>query len=71
VLIVHEDNEFGGYGAELAAQLVDKGFEWLDAPVRRYCAPEVPNFPFAQAMEDMTYPSTEGIVTRARALAQW
>ena len=71
VLIVHEDNEFGGYGAELAAQLVDKGFEWLDAPVRRYCAPEVPNFPFAQAMEDMTYPSTEGIITRAKSLVEW
>ena len=39
VLIVHEDNEFVGYGAELAAQVADKAFEWLDAPVRRYAPP--------------------------------
>ena len=38
-LIVYEDNEFVGYGAELAAQIADKTFEWLDAPVRRYALP--------------------------------
>jgi 2-oxoisovalerate dehydrogenase E1 component len=69
VLIVHEDNEFMGFGAEVAAQIAEKAFDWLDAPVQRYCAPEVPAFPFAPSLERMVLPSVEGIVERAAALA--
>ena len=58
VLIVHEDNEFVGYGAELAAQVADKAFEWLDAPVRRYAAPDIPTFPYASELEEMVYPES-------------
>lgn len=71
VLIVHEDNGFVGFGAEVAAQIAEKSFEWLDAPVRRYTAPEVPAFPFAASLEKQVMPSVEGIVERARALAAW
>lgn len=65
VLIVHEDNEFMGFGAELAAQIADKAFEHLDAPVRRYAAPEVPAFPYAETLENMVLPNAAGIVERA------
>jgi 2-oxoisovalerate dehydrogenase E1 component beta subunit len=68
VLIVHEDNEFVGYGAELAAQIADKAFMWLDAPIKRYALGDVPAMPFAQSMEDMLYPNPEGIVSRAKEL---
>ena len=71
VLIVHEDNEFVGYGAELAAQIADKAFEWLDAPVRRYALGDIPAMPYAQELEDITYPNPEGIVEHATALAEW
>lgn len=70
-LIVHEDNGFVGFGAEVAAQIAEKSFEWLDAPVRRYTAPEVPAFPFAASLENQVMPSTEGIVEHARDLAKW
>ncbi len=70
-LIVHEDNEFAGFGAEIAAQIAAKAFEWLDAPVTRYASPEVPTFPFSGVLEEMVMPSTEGIVERARALARF
>jgi 2-oxoisovalerate dehydrogenase E1 component len=69
VLIVYEDNEFAGFGAEVAAQIGEQSFEWLDAPVRRYAAPEVPAFPFAPALEAQAMPSVEGIVARALDLA--
>lgn len=69
VLIVYEDNEFLGFGAEVAAQIAEKSFEWLDAPVRRYASPEVPAFPFAQALESQVMPTVEGIIERARDLA--
>ncbi len=71
VLIVHEDNRFMGYGAEVAAQIAEKSFEWLDAPVRRYAAPDIPSFPFAASLESQVMPDVDGIVEEARALARW
>jgi len=71
VLIVHEDNEFAGFGAEVAAQIGEKAFEWLDAPVRRYATPDVPAFPYAASLETQVMPSVEGIVERARDLAEF
>ena len=70
-LIVHEDNEFVGYGAELAAQIADKTFEWLDAPVRRYALPDVPIMPYAGSLENSLYPTAEGIVRHAQDLAKY
>ena len=69
--IVHEDNEFAGYGAELAAQIADKAFEWLDAPVRRYALPDVPIMPYAAPLENELYPTPEGIVRKAQELAKY
>jgi 2-oxoisovalerate dehydrogenase E1 component beta subunit len=71
VLIVHEDNKFGGFGAEVAAQIAEEALDWLDAPVRRYCAPEVPTFPYASSLEEQVFPSVEGIVREARTLAAY
>jgi 2-oxoisovalerate dehydrogenase E1 component len=71
VLIVYEDNEFAGFGAEVAAQIGEKAFEWLDAPVRRYATPDVPAFPYAAALEEQVMPSVDGIVKRARDLAEF
>jgi 2-oxoisovalerate dehydrogenase E1 component len=71
VLIVHEDTEFAGFGAEIAAQISSKAFEWLDAPVERYCTAEIPTFPYATPLEDMVYPNTEGIAARLRTLAAY
>jgi 2-oxoisovalerate dehydrogenase E1 component beta subunit len=71
VLIVHEDNKFAGFGAEIAAQIAEKSLDWLDAPIRRYCAPEVPNFPYAGSLEKQTFPSVEGIIKEARELAAY
>ncbi len=70
-LIVHEDNEFVGYGAEIAAQIADKTFEWLDAPVRRYALPDVPIMPYAGSLENELYPTPEGIVLKAQELAKY
>jgi 2-oxoisovalerate dehydrogenase E1 component len=71
VLIIHEDNEFMGFGAEIAAQLADTSFEYLDAPVRRYATPDVPTFPFASVLEDKIRPNVEGIIERARSLVEY
>jgi 2-oxoisovalerate dehydrogenase E1 component len=70
-LIVHEDNQFLGFGAEVAAQIAEKSFEWLDAPIQRYATPEVPAFPFAQSLESQVMPTVEGIIEHARELARY
>jgi 2-oxoisovalerate dehydrogenase E1 component beta subunit len=70
-LIVHEDNEFLGYGAEIAAQIADKTFEWLDAPVKRLGLPDVPIMPYAGSLENSLYPTPETIVQRAQELAKY
>jgi 2-oxoisovalerate dehydrogenase E1 component beta subunit len=70
-LIVHEDNEFVGYGAEVAAQIADKTFEWLDAPVKRLALPDVPIMPYAGSLENSLYLTPEAIVERARELAKY
>ena len=70
-LIVHEDNRFLGYGAEVAAQISEKAFEWLDAPVMRYAAPDIPSFPFAASLEKQVMPNVDGIVEHAEELHRW
>ncbi len=70
-LIVHEDNEFMGYGAEVAAQIADKAFQWLDAPIKRYALPEIPIMPFSTVLEDAIYPTPESIAEHARELAAY
>jgi 2-oxoisovalerate dehydrogenase E1 component len=69
--ILHEDNEFVGYGAEIAAQIADKTFEWLDAPVKRYGLPDVPLMPYAGSLENALYPTPESIVARVQELAKY
>lgn len=71
ILIVYEDNEFMGFGAEVSAQITEKAFEWLDAPVRRYATPDLPTFPFSGNLEAEVMPNVEGIVNRARELAEY
>ncbi len=71
ILIVYEDNEFGGYGAEVAAQIGEKAFDFLDAPVQRYASPDVPSFPFNDELEAQLMPNVAGIVQRARELAEY
>lgn len=71
VLISYEDNKFGGYGAEIAAIIAEEAFEYLDAPVMRTAAPEVPAVPFATPLEEWFMPSTEKAVEAIRKLAAY
>ncbi|MEO8449687.1 MAG: alpha-ketoacid dehydrogenase subunit beta [Gemmatimonadota bacterium] len=70
VLIVHEDTRTGGVAGEITARINDRCFEWLDAPVKRVCAHDVP-LPFAPTLEDFVLPQTEDIVKAARWLARY
>jgi 2-oxoisovalerate dehydrogenase E1 component beta subunit len=69
--IVHEDNLTGGIGAEVAAIIAKDGFEYLDAPVLRVAAPDVPSFPYSPILEDTLLPGPPDIVKTARELAAY
>ena len=67
-LVVYEDHEFIGFGAEISAQIADDAFTYLDAPVRRYAGEFTP-IPFAHSLERAVLPSDEGIFDAAKELA--
>ena len=70
VLIVHEDTVTGGIAGEITARINELAFEWLDAPVRRVAAHDVP-LPYAPQLEDFVLPQTADIVRAARWLAAY
>ncbi len=70
VLIVHEDTVTGGVAGEIAARINDLAFEWLDAPIKRVAAHDVP-LPYAPQLEDFVLPQTADIVRAARWLAAY
>ena len=69
VLIVHEACERSGYGAEIAAQIVDKLFDELDAPILRVCGENIP-VPNATLPEMESAPTVAKIVAVAKKLCQ-
>jgi 2-oxoisovalerate dehydrogenase E1 component beta subunit len=71
VLIVHEDTLTGGLGGEIAAIIAEHAFEYLDAPIRRVAAPDIPAMPFHHVMEDFFMPNRLKIATAARELAAY
>ena len=64
---VEEGWPFAGIGSELAAQMMDQAFDWLDAPVNRVAGLDVP-LPYAANLERMALPQPENIVEAARAV---
>ncbi|MFI5310024.1 MAG: alpha-ketoacid dehydrogenase subunit beta [Gemmatimonadales bacterium] len=70
VLVVHEDTRTGGIAGEITARLNESCFEWLDAPVLRVTAHDVP-LPAAPALEEFVLPQTRDIVVAARRLAAY
>ena len=70
VLIAHEDTRTGGVAGEITARINDQAFEWLDAPVKRVAAHDVP-LPYAPALEDFVLPQTDDLVLAARWLAAY
>lgn len=71
VLIVHEDNKFGGVGAEISAIIAEEALFELDAPIRRLCGPDVPAMGYAKEYEEAFMPSPERIAGAIRDLAQF
>ncbi len=70
-LAVSEANLTGSISAEIAAVVGREAFEWLDGPVMRLGAPDVPAAPFAKPMMDFFVPSEEKIEAAMLELARY
>ena len=67
IIVVHEAVRFGGIGAEIAAQVQEEAFDYLDGPVARIGAPFSP-VPFSPALEKHYVPDARSIADGVRAL---
>jgi 2-oxoisovalerate dehydrogenase E1 component len=67
LVIVHEAWLNGGFGAEVAAMVVEKGFDYLDAPIKRVGARDVP-MPYNDTLETEVIPSTQRIADAIRGI---
>ena len=66
-VVVHEAVERGGIGGEIATQIMEKAFGYLDAPVKRVTAPNAP-IPFNEKLEASMIPSPERIAAGIRSV---
>ncbi len=60
-IIVHEAVGNSGIGAEIAYQIQEKVFDFLDAPIKRVTGPNTP-VPYSKPLEDYFIPSEEKII---------
>jgi pyruvate dehydrogenase E1 component beta subunit len=60
---------FAGLGAEIAMQVTERAFDWLDAPIARVTGKDVP-MPYAANLEKLALPQIDDIVTTALATCE-
>jgi 2-oxoisovalerate dehydrogenase E1 component len=70
VVIAHEDQLTCGFGAELAARISDELFEYLDAPVRRVAALDVP-VAYCPDLEEVILPQASNVLKAIQDIARY
>jgi len=70
VLVAHEDKVRGGFGGEIAAQIQEQAFAFLDAPVGRVGSEFTP-VGFARVLERAILPSSDKVLAAARKLLEY
>jgi 2-oxoisovalerate dehydrogenase E1 component beta subunit len=70
VIILHEAPLTGGAGAEFAARIAEKAFDYLDAPVKRVASLDVPT-PYSPPLEAAWLPNAQKVIAAARELLSY
>jgi pyruvate dehydrogenase E1 component beta subunit len=68
VVIAEESHPFCGVAAEISAEINERAFDYLDAPVKRVSGGDVP-MPYAKNLEDLVVPNVAQIVAAVREIA--
>ena len=66
-VVVEDDWKFGGFAGEISAQVMERAFDWLDAPVARVSGKDVP-MPYNRNLEFAALPSEEDVVEAVLAM---
>ena len=66
-VVVHQAVEFMGFGAEIVSELQEKAFDYLDAPIMRVAAPNIPP-PSSPVLEKAFLPNGRDIVKAVKSL---
>lgn len=69
LLCLEEGTRTGGVGAEIAACVAEHAYEYLDAPIRRVAAADLP-IPFSPALEPLTLPQASDVVREVRLVCR-
>ena len=69
VLVAHEANETGGFGAEVVSRIVGRNFGDLDAAPVRVGSPDV-RFPSSPVLQDALLPSVESLAAATLGLVR-
>lgn len=69
LVIVHEEVKFAGSGAEIAAMVAEKAFDYLDAPILRVAAPFCP-VPFSAPLEQAFIPGEDQIIEAVKKVRE-
>ncbi|MCW8861083.1 MAG: pyruvate dehydrogenase complex E1 component subunit beta [Rhodospirillales bacterium] len=67
LVTLEEGWPYAGIGSEIAAQMMENAFDYLDAPVNRVCGVDVP-MPYAANLEALALPKTTHVVEAAKAV---
>ena len=67
IVSVEEGWPVAGMGSEIAAIMMEEAFDWLDAPLKRVCAVDVP-LPYAANLEKLALPQIADVVAAAKAV---
>jgi len=68
VVIAEESHPFAGVGAEISAEINERAFDYLDAPVRRVSGADVP-MPYARNLERLAIPDVEQVIAAVREVS--
>ena len=69
LITCEEGFPFAGVGSEIAMQVMEQAFDWLDAPVARVTGKDVP-MPYAANLETLALPQIDDIVATALATCE-
>ena len=64
-VVVEEGWKTGGVGGEIVSLIMENGFDYLDAPVRRVSGQDVP-MPYAKNLEKLAIPQLDDIITAVK-----
>jgi pyruvate dehydrogenase E1 component beta subunit len=67
IVTVEEGWPYAGIGSEIAARIMEEAFDYLDAPLHRVSAADVP-LPYAANLERLALPDTEDVIAAIRAV---